>query len=263
MRSIAAAVLSGMAMTAIAQNQPILDPALAEIELPPRYQVELVVFMNLRPSPGNESFAPRSDPLAWESFDDELEDDAETAGDEEDGLVSLDDVIDDETEVEIIRRRPTEIVTDPAQWDLQGISNRIKTSRDYRLLSHQVWQQDGLAADDANPFVIRTQDTEDGRLDGSALLSIGRFPHLKLDLNWLPGENKRDLPLYPRLNDLRNMPTPYQMSQSRRVTRTGEAHYFDHPYFGAIAVVSVVEEPDIDEFGNPLDASEAVTGNRR
>jgi hypothetical protein len=40
--------------------------------------------------------------------------------------------------------------------------------------------------------------------------------------------------------------TPYSINESRLMHR-GEFHYFDHPYFGAVAVVTAVEEPEPDQ----------------
>lgn len=263
-QSITKSVLCTALLAAVsatpAQDLGIIDTAITEIELPPRYQVELVVFMNLRPSPGNESFMPRSDPMAWEVFAD---DDDALAGEEGADEAVLEPL--DAPEVEIVRRRPTEVIVDPERMQLTAFSDRIRTSRDYRLIAHQAWIQDGLPGEEAETVFMAPTSSDDGVLDGSATLSVGRYPHLKLDLRWLPGGSTKSAPLYPSLSDLRDMPVPYQISQSSRVTRTGVPHYFDHPYFGVIATVWAMEEPELDEFGNPVDpgGESELTGSRR
>ena len=41
----------------------------------------------------------------------------------------------------------------------------------------------------------------------------------------------------------------------------GDIHYFDHPMFGVVALITRVEEaePELDEDGNPIEAAAAAT----
>jgi hypothetical protein len=246
-----------------------------EIEFPPRFQVELVIFRQLYPTPGNEQFEPPYDPLSSKSLN-ELDALLSLLGDQDvDGYASpisdsgnklraeagevpgnetnaedsgLSPALThaEETNEEIIARQQPQIVVDEEQWQMRGIIDRIDNSRDFQILLHQVWQQDGVALEASKSFNLRSIENDAGVLDGTATLSMSRFLHLLLEINWLPNDKKRGTPLYGRLFGLMKNSTPYSINESRLMHR-GEFHYFDHPYFGAVAVVTAVEEPEPDQ----------------
>lgn len=273
------------------QAQESDEQAPETIEYPPRYQVELVVFRQLDPAPGNEQFAPPFDPFATASLAEldallldigdpdgfalidpsaiadspviptgDDEDDAQfTGGDpatEESGALAADL----EEGEEPNPRRELQIIEDEEQWQLADVVERINDSRDFQLLIYQVWQQDGVLFDETEPFVLPTIDDNEGSLEGTATLSLSRFLHLLVEIDWLPREKDEGFPLYPGFASLTAKPTPYSIKESRLMQR-GDIHYFDHPMFGVVALITRVEEaePELDEDGNPIDAAAAAT----
>ncbi len=264
------------------------DPQASEpIEYPPRYQVELVVFRQLDPAPGNEQFAPPYDRFATASL---AELDALLSGigdpdgfawtdpaaitdplsvppgnDEDDARFTGGDLAIgksgrlaaglDEAE-EPKPGRELQIIENKEQWQLADVVERINNSRDFQLLAYQVWQQDGVLFDEAEPFVLPTLNNDEGLLEGTATLSLSRFLHLLVEIDWLPREMNEGFALYPGLAGLIARPTPYSIRESRLMQR-GVIHYFDHPLFGVVALITRVEEaePELDEDGNPVDAA--------
>lgn len=262
------------------------------IVYPPRYQVELIVFRQLDPAPGNEQFAPPYDPFATASLDEldallsgigdpddfalidptTIADPVEGLPDDDEARFSDEDLaleapgelapeLEDAEEPE--PGREPQIIEDEEQWHLADLIERINDSRDYQLLTYQVWQQDGVLFDETEPFVLQTVNSDEGLLEGTATLSLSRFLHLLLEIDWLPRDKNEGFPLYPGLAGLVAKPTRYTISESRLMQR-GDIHYFDHPLFGAVALITRVEEPEpeLDEDGNPIvpvDAAAAAT----
>lgn len=259
------------------------------IAYPPRYQVELIVFRQLDPAPGNEQFAPPYDPFATASLA-ELDALLSGIGDPDnfalidpaaiaDPLAGLPDDDEDEawfgdgdlasaTPVEPAPefedaeepepRRAPQIIEDEEQWQLADLIERINDSRDFQLLTYQVWQQDGVLFDETEAFVLQSLNNDQGLLEGTATLSLSRFLHLLLEIDWLPREKNEEFSLYPGFAGLVAKPTPYTISESRLMQR-GDIHYFDHPLFGVVALITRVEEPELDADGNPVDAAAAAT----
>jgi len=269
---------------AFAQDAENDELELEIIKYPPRFQIEIIVFRPLRPAPGNEQFAPPYDPFATESLDeldallsvlgapDEnatenpdvfLDALADQPVDNEDVLqlpeteLTTEDsdlfALEPEDEEDLPPRREPQIVEDEDLWQLADLIGRIENSRDFALLTYQVWQQDGVILDEADPFVLEPVDDEAGLLEGTATLSLSRFLHLLLDLEWLPQEKNELFPLYLGFASLMAKQTPYVIKESR-LMRGDIIHYFDHPYFGVVALITRVEEPEpeLDEDGNPI-----------
>ena len=157
-------------------------------------------------------------------------------------------------------RRELQIIEDEEQWQLADVVERINDSRDFQLLIYQVWQQDGVLFDETEPFGLPTIDDNEGSLEGTATLSLRRFLHLLVEIDWLPREKDKGFPLYPGFAGLTAKPVPYSIKESRLMQR-GDIHYFDHPMFGVVALITRVEEaePELDEDGNPIEVAAAAT----
>ena len=107
-----------------------------------------------------------------------------------------------------------------AQFKLTAIEDALRRSRTYQPLAHIGWTQVGYPLQGA-PFVPLAPLLPAGvPLTGQVVLSRGHYLHLSLDLVYQPGN-----------------PQAYVLRQSRRM-RSGEKHYFDHPAFGVIALVT-------------------------
>jgi len=267
------------------------EEVLETIEYPPRFQVELIVFRQLYPKPGNEQFNPPYDPFSTASLDEldallseigdpddfalvdpsiitdtlagtsgDDEDDARLAGEELATGKSDDPLGDLEGDEEPKPGRELQIVEDEEQWQLAEVTERISNSRDFQLLTYQVWQQDGVLFDETETFVLPVIDNDAGLLEGTATLSLSRFLHLLVEIDWLPREKNEGFPLYRGLAGLIAKPTPYSIKESRLVLRSGDIHYFDHPHFGVVALIKRVEElePELDEDGNPIIPDDAA-----
>ena len=257
---------------AVGQTRKSAEQAAEPIVYPPRYQVELIVFRQLDPAPGSEQFAPPYDPFATASLDEldallsgiggpddfalidpmaiadpltSLPDDDEARFSDEDLALEASGRLAPELEdaEEPKPRRETQIIEDEEQWQLADLIERINESRDFQLLTYQVWQQDGVLFDETEPFVLHTLNNDEGLLEGTATLSLSRFLHLLLEIDWLPRAKNEGFPLYRGLAGLVAKPTPYTISESRLMQR-GDIHYFDHPLFGVVALITRVEEPE-------------------
>ena len=170
----------------------------------PLYDVELVIFRALSPSGSAEQ---------W-STEEALAANGVTAAPESDG---------EETATPSADRavRPgTVTVLAADQFKLTAVEESLKRSRDYQLLAHVGWTQAGYALNSAS-FVSLADNLSGTGVSGRAALSRGRYLHLSLDLVYQPQAGQQR----------------YVLKQSRRM-RSTERHYFDHPYFGVIAVVT-------------------------
>ena len=268
------------------------EQALELIEYPPRFQVELIVLRPINPNPGNEQFDPPYDPFSTDSLA-ELDALLSEIGDPDDFALLEPEAIsetlaspvgDDEKDAQLVDedwateesdelavdledaeepdpRRELQIIEDEEQWQLADVIERINDSRDFQLLAYQVWQQDGILFDETEPFVLQTINDDTGLLEGTATMSLSRFLHLLVEIDWLPREKYERFPLYSGLAGLIAKPTPYSIKESR-LMRGGDIHYFDHPHFAVVALITRVEEPDpeLDENGNPIvSGDEAAT----
>ncbi len=125
-----------------------------------------------------------------------------------------------------------------AQYRLAGVDAAVARSRGYELIRHVGWTQSatprgaGLAVD------IADISTDGEPLRGTVSLERGRYLHLKLDLAYAPTSPPNSL--LGATESAR--PVTFTLRQSRRV-KSFERHYFDHPAFGVIAMVSPVGSP--------------------
>ena len=117
----------------------------------------------------------------------------------------------------IRRRRFTPLTTD--QLRLGSISQKLLSSRDWSPILHYGWRQPAIGREEA-PAVALAGNRRGAYASGTARLSVERFLRLELDLQMDPGSG-----------------ISFTLDQSRRM-RSGEVHYFDHPQFGVIALVS-------------------------
>lgn len=146
------------------------------------------------------------------------------------------------------------------QDELELANVRRQLDRSYTALVHGGWIQEGLPQQQARPFDLAYLGAS--APSGTIRLHISRFPHLTLDLDFRPDTARRradsgetdggapgaQQPVAGALGGLRAPLTEvevsrrYHLNAERRV-RSGEVHYFDHPFFGVIAVVKPYEPP--------------------
>jgi hypothetical protein len=90
-----------------------------------------------------------------------------------------------------------------------------------------------LKASTQGPF----PSSEQPAIDGIVRLSRSRFLHLALDLRYRRSDTRSEGRLFSIFDRETEQESLYRLTQSRRV-RSGELHYFDHPRFGAIVLLT-------------------------
>ena len=123
---------------------------------------------------------------------------------------------------------------DPSAYRLQDQYERMRNSRDYRPLLHVAWRQP--VYDEANETTLALDRL--GALPPSlaaiASIYVNRFLHLKLDLELAGGATLTTADGSPQS-------TIYRLNERRKM-RSAELHFFDHPRFGALALISRTDE---------------------
>ncbi len=81
-------------------------------------------------------------------------------------------------------------------------------------------------------------------LEGTLTVSVNRYLHLEADLLYDSGAPRRPGGLFGIFSAFAPEPAPHRFRlQQKRRMRSGELHYFDHPRFGLIALVTPFEYP--------------------
>lgn len=220
------------------------------VDVPPQYEVEVLVFAYRDFDPSEERFAQTLNSLDGEAlrevpvFDDSnfgpLSGDPGTlsqappAGDQ---TLPIDPL------AEALRVRPLM----PEELELGTTFNRLKAISAYEAVLHGGWIQPGLAETEAQPFDLALLGAMNPR--GTVKVHLSRFLHITLDLT------------LERPNAASNAPTPigdglsevtfgprYHLSTTRSV-RSGELHYFDHPAFGVLVRVTPVPTQEVSTPG--------------
>jgi hypothetical protein len=122
-----------------------------------------------------------------------------------------------------------------AQYRLAGVDAALARSRGYELIRHVGWTQ--AATPRGAGLAVELADMRAGGepLRGTVGLERGRYLHLRLDLAYTPAAPPSSL-----LGEgAGSGPVTFTLRQNRRV-KAFERHYFDHPAFGVIAMVSPV-----------------------
>ncbi|MBT8142481.1 MAG: hypothetical protein HKN88_00150 [Gammaproteobacteria bacterium] len=157
------------------------------------YQVELIFFEHLNQSPspeGEQRIAESADYLSLRQFN--------------------------------LAKNEQLVMTDEA--------SKIRGSRNFRLLKHFGWQQQGLAKNEAG--AIRIGRWVPG-INGTVTMYLGRYLHLDFHVQkTLTASTEPDSITIPL--------------KERRRLRSNETHYIDHPDFGILARITPVDPPTTD-----------------
>ena len=180
-------------------------------------------------------------------------------------------------------------ILDEDQMQLTRLVERMASSQDYRPLLHIAWRQPTSKSGDSPPVRISTlppategetaatsedsapaaattettnvdgpqaessetaADRPGATLEGTIDLSRNRYLHLDVDLLYRPPAAPQSAGLFSIFQADQPRITAFRLHQSRRV-RSKQLHYFDHPRFGLLTVVTPVElttpEPADDE----------------
>jgi hypothetical protein len=123
-----------------------------------------------------------------------------------------------------------------SQFRLTAERNALARSVPYRPLVHLAWRQVVPGRQSAKPVELlgATNNPDKASVDGLVRVTVERYLHLDLDLRLhLPaGAEPAASPEYgvPEI----------RLRQQRRM-RSKELHYFDHPRFGVIALITTYE----------------------
>jgi hypothetical protein len=175
-------------------------------------------------------------------------------------------------------------LVDAAEYKLTSIVNRMELSQDYRPLLHIAWRQPAASSDLSQPVHVSTAPAQlapdygeslqplavppvdlstdlllgaaqaspeaartEEFVTGTINVSRNRYLHLDADLVFEPAPVKQAATsLFSIFKPEEPQVKGYRMQQSRRI-RSGEVHYFDHPRFGLIALLTPIEGPSQDE----------------
>jgi hypothetical protein len=230
----AGALLGGSAVLAQPPAQPPAQPLL---ELPRRYEVEVIVFANRDFDPTEERFdyTPSSfgdgtaAPLREVPVFDET-----TFAPPPEPVLPVDPL--EALREEALKTR----VLAPEELELGNEYRRLVASRAYEPLVHAGWVLPGLPEDDATPFDLKTL----GLLNpiGTVKVHLINYLHVTLDLTYQASAAGTPTPSSADGLDEIVVGQKYRLTSTRRVT-SGELHYFDHPAFGVLVRVTPVPEP--------------------
>ena len=173
------------------------------------YDIELVVFRNLVENDGGEVW-PLEDRV-WE----------------ETGVQEPDDV------------SGPEVTWLSEPYRLAAHYEALRRSAQYRPLAHFAWRQPVVDRDQAAALQLPARGDRAGGayVDGSAQVAVERYLHLYLDLR-LHGSVPAPTALFqPGVEPEPQAAPHFRLTEKRRM-RSKELHYFDHPRFGVLALIT-------------------------
>ena len=239
--AIAWLLSSALAAPALAQVPAQQVPAApAEDPLPaiPEYKVEIIVFAYASVDPLEERLDHRNAPLP-PALGTPLERRPPPVFDDT-TLAPLTQELDDP----LVESPPAATTPfrfrrlEPAELTLTREYAALERIDAYVPLVHGGWVQQGLPEADARPFDLALLGVLNPR--GSIRLHLSRFLHLRLDLTY-QAAGPQAFPAQPVFGDnvLAELPlAPRYTLRTERRTSSGELHYFDHPGFGVLVLVT-------------------------
>jgi hypothetical protein len=237
------AAVSAAAVAALAAGQaPQTPPPADGPALPPRYEVELIVFANRAFDPNEERFddalngfpAEPQGPLAAPPVFDDTTRDRPGAGAAPPPAL-------DAAVLEALRVRPLR----PEELKLRSEYRKLTAISAYEPLLHAGWVQPGLPEGEAPSFDLATLGVWNPR--GTVRVHLGlRLLHITLDLTYAAAPGATPLGS-DGLDELSWAPR-YRLTATRG-SRSGELHYFDHPAFGVLVRITPVPTPGANSSG--------------
>lgn len=147
-------------------------------------------------------------------------------------------------------------------------ASQIRGSRNFHLVKHIAWAQEGLSKKDARSVDLADMIPEAEGIQGTLTVHLSRYLHLEVFMEKQiigsdvvgisdTGTNATNLE-GAGINDA-GIVDPYAymdteddtlnyshiMQESRRM-RSNETHYIDHPYFGILARITPIETDVVD-----------------
>lgn len=237
-RLFASACLLALTSLLHAQSAPEPDVALDEPFAEARkYSVEIIIFKyNEDVSVGTEVFLP--EPVQEELPEGPVFDDS---------TLTPEDELEDEAEdpaIAQITPLPSEKF---AMKDAWGLLTRLQA---YEPLMHFGWVQTTLPDVETPPFPLARFAAPPEGLTGTVSLNLSRYLHLAVDLSLAAADAPSAATATSGYaidaagqRSFEYAPLQYTLVD-KRIMKTGEIRYFDHPKFGVIARVDRVETTD-------------------
>jgi hypothetical protein len=113
---------------------------------------------------------------------------------------------------------------------------KIRDNNDYAPMLYATWRQEVADKKTANSFNVAATGVPPDTLSGTVRLYKERYLHLVLNIEMSESSGFSS----------RSVPVKFRINQSRRLRRE-TVQYFDHPMFGAIALVKEIVPLETDE----------------
>jgi hypothetical protein len=123
----------------------------------------------------------------------------------------------------------------PALFKLAAMESSLQRSRGYEVVGHIGWTQ--LAVPRGSGLAVELSEVglSGSAVRGTGALERGKYLYLRLNLAYSPADPPASLVGTVQIDRT----VTFSLNQVRRV-RPFERHYFDHPAFGVIAMISPV-----------------------
>jgi hypothetical protein len=249
MRWILSAAAALMVSAAVAQAP---QPPAGGPPLPPRYEVEVLIFAHRTFDPSEErfdyapsGFGPEAPLREAPVFDDSLlrppleplEPLAAPPPPMQEPLPPSPEQLFAEQLAAALRVVPLR----PDELKLGNEYRRLRAIAAYEPLLHVGWIQPGLAEAESTPFDLTTLGIVNPR--GTVRVHLSRFLHITLDLTYQAAN--APVPATGTVDGLEEIAlAPQYRLRTTRSARSNELHYFDHPAFGVLVRVTPVPAQD-------------------
>ena len=126
-----------------------------------------------------------------------------------------------------------------AQFQLAGTETALRRNSAYEPIAHFGYRVKTSEPDSGTPVRVESLADAASGLSGTVTLQRGRFLHLALDLAYTTASP----PAILAAAGAAPGPKTFHLHQDRRM-RPFERHYFDHPAFGVVAIITPVGGSD-------------------
>ena len=212
-------ILTRYLLSALLLFTSLLSTAGAD-EMPRQFDIELLIFQNLTADDGGEVW-----PVDY----------SEWFTEDSNGPIGPGSATATQPDTESEPTGPAWL--NPDALHLKAEQAALARSGNYRPLRHIAWRQIVLDRNNAQAIDIPA-DANEGpvKIEGTVRVAVERYLHLYLDLKLVD----TTLAVQTEFFDF-ELPE-FRMQQKRRM-RSKELHYFDHPKFGVIALITPYTPP--------------------
>src|SRR5262249_55865069 len=177
-------------------------PALSQDANAPGYQIEIIVFRATSAQGGGENWSAEG---------------------------SADNTVGEESASNSSQVGRFISTLSPAQFQLNDLETRLRSSGAYVPVAHVAWSQTASAWGTRAGFPVQKLGVDVPGLTGTVYLERGQYLHLGMALNYAIASPPAGLGAGPG--------TAFTLNEDRRV-KFYERNYYDHPAFGVIALVT-------------------------